>query len=148
MKNTYLALVVLIGLTLCSCKKDSKSSSNTLVSKTWKRALVDKNPATNPASPSGTINSSIVYYAVEDCEKDDTFKFDTDGNLTFKRNAEKCDPMEQSEEVQSYTIDRVKKELTINGVKYNLAEESKDQIKYYALLPSNNDPRFLVFLLQ
>ncbi len=148
MKNKYLALVVLIGLTLSSCKKDSKSSFNTLLSKTWKRALADKNPSTNPASPSGTINSSIVYYAVQDCEKDDTFKFDTDGRLIFKRNIEKCDPMEQSDEVQSYTIDRVKKELTINGVKYILAEESKDQIKYYALLPSYNDPRYLVFLLQ
>jgi hypothetical protein len=137
MKIKNLTLIAFIILTISSCKKNSDNALNTLTTKTWKRALNDKNPSTN-------LQGTTLYYAVQNCEKDDTFKFGSDGNLILNRGTDKC----ESNETQNYTLDRTKKELIINGNKFTLAEESSDQIKYYAAIPQASGFSYLIYLLR
>lgn len=134
-------LFILIAIFLTNCKKDNPGSSDILISKTWKRALNDKNPSTNPSGP-------IIYYAVQNCEKDDTFKFNSDGTLALDRSANKCDLGENQNVTQSYTVNRTNKELVIEGTKYTLAEETDSQIKYYTVIPSATGVQYLIYLLQ
>ncbi len=140
MKTKLLTLFVLL-FAFSNCKKDDTSSSNILLSKTWKRALYDKNPSTNP-------QGTILYHFVRDCEIDDTYKFGSDGNLMVNKNSDKCDQSELQTENQVYTLNRTNKELIINGTKFTLAEESNNQIKYYTPVSSGNGFQNLIFLLQ
>lgn len=141
MKIKYFVLTTLIILTLSSCKKNSNNSSNILTNKIWKRALNDKNPSTNP-------QGEVIYYPVQNCEKDDTFKFSTDGSLLVNHGTIKCESNELQNETQTYSLDRTKKELIINGIKFTLAEESSEQIKYYSVITQTSGFRYLIFLLQ
>ena len=139
MKTKFLAILLLSIFS--SCGKDKDSSTDILSSRTWTWALNDKNPSTNPSG-------RILYYAVRNCEKDDTFQFTLDGKLIINRSADKCDPDELQNETQSYTLNRAAKELVIHGIKFTLAEESGSQIKYYAPLGSGTGYDYLVFVLQ
>ncbi|OAQ39212.1 hypothetical protein A5893_11130 [Pedobacter psychrophilus] len=143
MKIKKLLLFTLTVLTLSNCKKNSDNSLETLTTKTWKRALNDKNPLTNP--PGANQNS---YGAIQDCDLDDTFKFQSNGNLIINRGSNKCSQSEIYSENQTYTIDRTKKEIYINGEKYFLAEESKVQIKYYRAIPATTGFNYIILLLQ
>jgi hypothetical protein len=138
---TIAALSLFTLFTFSGCKKDNKNSTDIFTSKTWKRGLTDKNPSTNPPG-------KVLYNPVQNCEKDDTFKFATDGSFIVNRNAEKCDPDELQNETDTYTLNTTTKEFVINGVSYTLAEESANQIKYYVAIPSQTGYNYMVFLLQ
>ena len=141
MKKELLPFIITAVFLFTNCKKDNSSSSDILISKSWKRALIDKNPSTNPSN-------NVVYYAVQNCEKDDTFKFNSDGKLLLNRNTNKCDQSETQNITQSYTINKEKKELVIDGTIYILAEETSSQIKYYSVMPSATGFQYQIFLLQ
>lgn len=138
---TSLVIMALIVLMLSSCKKNSESAPNLLTSKTWKFSLTDKNPATNPSGAN-------AYYAVQNCEKDDTFKFGSDGKLEWFRNKDQCGINETPVVTRTYTYNHKTKELLIDGDKFILAEESKSQIKYYKPIARTNGFDNLIFLLQ
>lgn len=133
--------MLLIVLTLSNCKKDSESAPNLLTSKTWKYGLIDKNPSTNPPGAN-------AYYAVHDCEKDDTFKFGSDGKSERFSNTNNCGVNEPPVLTRTYTYNSKTKELTINGDKFTIAEESNSQIKYYIPITRTNGVENLIFLLQ
>jgi hypothetical protein len=141
MKTNLLLTALLFVIAFSNCSRDKESQLNTLTSKTWRRALTDLNPTTNP-------QGQIIYYAVLNCEKDDTFKFNEDGSLIIDRNDNKCAQDELQIENQSYSLNRQTKELIIDGTTYILAEESNKQIKYYTVLPTTNGFQYLIFLLQ
>lgn len=141
MKNIQLFILTASLFLFSNCGKENINSTDILVSKTWKRGLIDKNPSSNPTG-------KILYYAVLNCEKDDVFKFNSDGKLTINRSIEKCDINENQSETQTYTLDRTTKKLVINGIEYTLAEESKEQIKYFSPVPSTTGSDNLIFLLQ
>ena len=141
MKTNLLIATLLFTIAFLSCSKDKDDQINTLTSKTWKRGKTDLNPTTNPQGP-------ILYYAVLNCEADDTFKFNGDGSLTINRNNDKCNQDELQNENQSYSLNRPGKELIVNGTTYTLAEESNNQIKYYAVIPTTSGFQSLIFLLQ
>ncbi len=141
MKRKFLPFILIAVLGLTNCKKDKSTSTEILVSKTWKKALNDKNTATNPTG-------TVIYSSFQNCEVDDTFNFGTDGKLLVNNGSVKCDQNETQNVTQTYSINRSTKELIINGVKYTLAEESSNQIKYYATLPPVTGYQYLVFLLE
>jgi hypothetical protein len=141
MKTNLLLTALLFVIAFSNCSRDKESQLNTLTSKTWRRALTDLNPTTNP-------QGQIIYYAVLNCEKDDTFKFNEDGSLIIDRYDNKCAQDEFQIENQSYSLNRQTKELIIDGTTYILAEESNKQIKYYTVLPTTNGFQYLIFLLQ
>jgi len=141
MKIKFALLIVALSLSLSNCKKDKQNSPKSLTSKTWRRGLIDKNPATNPTG-------KVLYYAAETCERDDTFKFGKDGKLTINRNNHKCDPNEIKIESQPYTLDTIAKKLIIDGTEYTLAEASLEQIKYYSTVPEGVGFESLIYLLQ
>jgi hypothetical protein len=85
---------------------------------------------------------------VQNCEKDDTFKFGVDSKLEINKNSDKCDQNENQNSTQTYTLNRTTKEFIINVTKFTLAEESNNQIKYYEIVPSNTGFEYIIFLLQ
>jgi hypothetical protein len=132
-------LILFLAL-LSSCKeKDENEPANFLLAKDWKRGLVDKNTSTNPPG-------RIVYYAVLNCQKEDTFRFGSDGTLTINQGTDKCDNNESVYKTVAYTKNN--KDLILDGVKFTLAEESKTQIKYYAPLPPATGYDYMVYLLE
>lgn len=141
MKIKVLIVILFVSITFSNCRKDKQDPPQTLTSKIWKRGLTDINPSTNP-------HGKVIYYAVKNCEKDDTFKFGTNGKLILNRNEDKCDPDKSQIASKSYVIDRAAKKLVINGTEYTLAEVSKNQIKYYSAIPAGTGYEYLIFLLQ
>ena len=141
MKTKLSTFITLTLITFFACNKDENSSNTIITSKTWKRALIDKNPSTNP-------QGVISYYAVLDCEKDDTFKFESSDNLVINRGTNKCETNESQNSTQTYTLNRANKELVINGTRFTLVEESSEQIKYYATLPMASGFSQVIYLLQ
>ncbi len=141
MKRKFLPFILIAVLGLTNCKKDKSTSAEILVSKTWKKALNDKNTSTNPIG-------TVTYSSVQNCEVDDTFNFGTDGKLLVNKGAIKCEQNEAQNTNQTYSLNRTTKEFTINGTKYILAEESNSQIKYYTAIPSVTGFQYLIFLLQ
>lgn len=122
----------------CFKNENIMDNGSILTSKKWKRGLTDLNPSSNP-------KGKTIYYAVKDCEKDDTLKFDSN-SLTISENDNKCG----EKEIISvhYTIDREKKEITINNQTYKIAEETENQIKYYSVISSSTGYDFLIYLFQ
>ena len=140
-KITLLTLLSFIFL-FSSCSKDDETvPSNILTSKTWKRGMVDKNPS---SSPSG----SVLYYPVQECEKDDTFRFGSDSKLTVNQGASKCDKNEPASKTVTYSYDEKANTLTIDGINYSVAEMSKSQIKYYIPFASSTGYANYIFLLE
>jgi hypothetical protein len=142
MKINFFLIITFYLVAFSNCKKDDEGSANTITSKIWKRGIVDLNPSTNPSG-------EFLYDPVRACDKDDSFKFGTDGNLVINRNTVKCDEAELQNDTLAYTINRTTKELIIDSVKYTLVEESSKQIKYYVRAPSSaNFNRYIIILLQ
>ncbi len=133
--------VTLFGALFSSCQKDDNGEpTNFIQSKEWKPGLVDKKPSTNPSG-------RILYNAVQNCQKDDTYRFNANNTLTINQGKEKCSTNEEVIKNVSYSYNSINKELIIDGSKYKLAEESNVQLKYYAPLPSNTGYDYIVFLL-
>lgn len=139
MKHKLLPLFSILGLCFFSCKKDKINDSSILTSTTWKWSMVDKTPSINPS------HGNVLYYPVKDCEKDDSFNFGSNGNLTINRGTDQCNENESKTESQKYILDQSSKKITINGTTYTLLEETKQQIKYYATLPNTTGFSFEFF---
>jgi len=138
LKFSALAFLIVIS----ACKKDeSEEIIDILTSKTWKYGLEDINTSTNP---SGTN----VYYAVEECEQDNSFLFKTDGTLVITNGTKKCNDTETATTTLSYSYNKQTKELIIDGVKYKVVEENKTQFKYIAVVPSGTGYNNVIYLLQ
>jgi hypothetical protein len=69
------------------------------------------------------------------------------GALTINQGMDKCSGNEPATETLPYTYNRETKELIIDGFRYTVAEESKEQVKYYTPIPSSNGFEHLIFLL-
>lgn len=144
MKKLVLVItnMLLVLFLLSSCAKDDENTpANLLVSKTWKKGVVDKNVNSNPPG-------RVFYNPWSDCKKDDLITFDSNGKLTVDQGKVKCESKEPLIRTMSYTYDKVTKQLTIDGALFTVAEESKDQIKYYSHLPSHTGYDYMVYLLQ
>lgn len=139
MKKYQLLLLLFAGPIFLQCKKD-KQETHALTTNTWKRGLTDNNISSNPSG-------SIVYSPVLNCEKDDELKFNTNGTLIIKKGSDKCDPEEPATASFNYTFNRASKELVIDSIKYTLVEETQNQIKYFAIVPSPTGFNYVVYLL-
>jgi len=136
-------LLFMLFITLfSSCKKeDENEPTNLLTAKTWTPGLIDKNTSTNPSG-------RIIYNAVLNCQKDDSYRFSSNGTLTINQGTEKCNNNESVAKTVSYTYNQDTKELIIDGIRYTLAEESTSQIKYYTLINPSTGYDYMVFLLE
>lgn len=72
----------------------------------------------------------------------------SDGKLLISSGKEKCEINQPETSTVAYDLNREAMTLTINGVGYQLAELSSEQIKYIAPLPSGSGYDFIIFLLQ
>lgn len=126
----YHPIIVFISLLMVSaCKKDSSDPKDLLVSKTWRPSLKDRSQDTNPAA------AEILYYAVQECEKDDTYRFQTDGKLIKASGTQKCADNQPVSETLDYNMDVGSGQISVNGIKYKLLDLSENQLKYSAPLP-------------
>jgi hypothetical protein len=146
--GTHLLLGFFLSICLCSCggKDKNLANANILTSKSWKRGLVDKNPSTNPNLDYGS--NPVLYSAIPTCQQDDILHFSSNSTLTIDNGANKCSSNEQATETVNYSYNETNKEVTIDGVKYQVAEMSSSQIKYYAPLPPPTSYSYIIFLLQ
>lgn len=142
-KSQVLALFILLLLIIAfACKKDENEEIiDIITSKAWKFGLTDLNTHTNPAG-----NNS--YYAVLECEKDDTFTFKTDGTMVRTFNSKKCDGDVGAFKTVNYSFNKDTRELTIDGVKYAVTEENKSQLKYVLVTPAATGANNRIYLLQ
>jgi len=145
MKKTgaFFAFATLILFTaFIGCKKDeSEEMIDILTSKNWKFGMVDKNAATNPAGTN-------IYFAVPECEQDDIFTFRTDGTVLRAYGTKKCAGNDATNKTVNYSFDKQTRELTIDGVKYTVAEENKTQFKYFQVTPGTTGVNNTIYLLQ
>jgi hypothetical protein len=139
-KLKIVCLILILFTTISSCKEDNTAFVS-ITSKVWAPALTDKNSSSNPSG-------QILYYAVLDCEKDDSYRFGTDGKLTINRGTNKCNNAELSTEIVNYTYNSSTKELIIKGIKYTVADESAVQLKYYTAIPNATGIQYLIFLFE
>jgi hypothetical protein len=126
---------------LCSFAGCKKKDDSVLTSKTWRKSRIDKNAATNPPG-------SVLYVPAPTCELDDTYKFETNGNLVIKNGDSECSSGEPALINKSYSLNRSNKELIIDGSKYTLAEETKDQLKYYSPVPAGSGFQYVVYIFE
>ncbi|WP_162428315.1 hypothetical protein [Pontibacter pudoricolor] len=131
---------VLFIMLFSSCGKENEAPADILLSATWKPGMQDKNPATNPPG-------KVRYFAVLTCQQDDIYHFDAKGTLTINQGTTKCNAGEPTIATLPYTYNRTTKELIIDGMKYTVAEESGEQVKYYAPTASATEFEYLIFLL-
>ncbi len=94
--NLPILFLGIVISTWIACAKE-KNTIDPLLTKTWKRALADQNPSTNP-------KGNVLYQAVIDCQKDDVFSFNADGTLKIDNGTEKCEATEAKIESGTYHI--------------------------------------------
>lgn len=133
-------LLFLFLLSSCA-KEDETTPANLLVSKTWKKGTVDKNPDSNPPG-------RVLYRPLLDCEKDDLLTFDSTNKLTINEGKLKCDSSEPAVKTLSYSYNASTNELIIDGFIYTVAHASKDQIKYHSHLPHHTGYDYMIYLLE
>lgn len=95
-KITILFLALSMAFTVTSCNKDDDDNSTPsnnnpggsnltktemLTAKKWKMTAL-------------TVDGQDFYALMDDCDKDDTHEFKTDGSYTYDEGATKCDPMD------------------------------------------------------
>lgn len=133
-------LILLMTVSFClQCKKDNQET-DALTTNKWKRGLTDKNISSNPPG-------RILYHTALNCQKDDELKFNPSGTLMINNGADKCDADEPEAESLTYSYNRASKEFVIDTERYTLAEETDNQIKYFAPLPSASGYDYVVYLL-
>lgn len=112
MKNTKLILTAFIMLALAttSCKKSStpgKSAAELLTQKTWlyQTSGID-------ADRNGTIDTADD---TDDCEKDNSFTFNTNGSGVMDEGATKCDSGDPQTENFSWVLSNNNTQLALTG---------------------------------
>ncbi len=134
------ASLMLLGTSFGCKKDDSEEIIDVLTSKAWRYGLKDLNTSTNPGG-------SNLYFAVPECEQDDTFTFKTDGTMVRAYGSKKCDGNIAVNKIVSYSFNKQSKELTIDGVKYTVVEENKTQFKYFIVAPGTTGVNNVIYLL-
>ena len=138
----FAAAVLIVFTTFTACKKDENEEIiDIITSKTWKLGLTDLNTRTNPSG-------NNTYYAVLECEQDDTFTFKTDGTMVRTFGSKKCDGDTGTSKTINYSYNKETKELTIDGIKYTVAEENRSQLKYTLTTPATSGVSNKIYLLQ
>ncbi|MFD0940889.1 hypothetical protein [Pedobacter boryungensis] len=136
----YLLFVVLV---FTGCKKEEKEDPlDILTGKTWKYSLVDKNPSTNGTS------ISVPFNVLADCEKDNTLQFKRDGNLIMYTGNAKCTLNESETRTLSFSYNKQTKELIIDGIKCEVLELTKNQLKYKAPVSYQTGYVYVMFILE
>lgn len=134
--------VLFLFVLVFACKKDENEEIiDIITSKAWKFGKTDLNTHTNPSG-----NNS--YYAVLECEQDDTFTFKADGTMVRTFGAKKCDGDVGTSKTVNYSYNKESKELIIDDVKYTVAEENKSQLKYVLVTPATSGVSNKIYLLQ
>ncbi|WP_345210474.1 hypothetical protein [Mucilaginibacter gynuensis] len=138
--NLKLVIAVMLMFTL-GCKKDKadKDPMTLLTSKNWTPTDRDEDNSTNPAD--GTS-----YYAVHNCEKDDTYTFNKDLKLSINGGDSPCQLNEVNPQVSDYNVDFAAKKITIKGTTYTIAAITATQLKIYITLPPTSIVRHNVYV--
>jgi hypothetical protein len=92
---TSLLLLSFLSLTLAfsACKKDENQTKTDLLSKSaWKMTAYTVNPAFPILDINGQITgySNDVFAQMDNCSKDDTYKFNSDNTMKLDEGASKC----------------------------------------------------------
>lgn len=96
MKKLLSMLPVIAALVLmssCEKKEDSLSKTDLLCKAPWKITAGTVNPAMPAVDANGNFTTTNDYFSqLEDCDKDDTEKYDKTGKVTYDNGTAICDP--------------------------------------------------------
>lgn len=116
---TRLLLLSFLSITLAfsACKKDDSPPTKTdlLTGKLWKMSAF----TIDPAFPLFDGNGNIIGYSndllpqMDDCSKDDTYKFSTDNIAKFDEGALKCDSSDPQFTAGAWSLNTEETVLTI-----------------------------------
>jgi len=121
--SQILLLVVVVGCEK-KCEKPKKNSVKILTSKSWRVASEheDKNPSSTPVG--------IIYYKVLDCEKDDIWRFGTNGILEINNGTEFCYAEQDTVSRSWYGYDVINNQLIFHSQCWDIIEISENQLKF------------------
>jgi hypothetical protein len=140
MRKAQIILALSMIVLFSNCNKKEKTTINIIASKNWKIGVEDLNPSNDPPG-------SFSYHIVKNCDKDDVLIFRLDSTLVINRNENKCDQDELQTKTIEYSINRSTNNLMIDGINYNLVEETFSQIKYYINVPKGTNLTHRVYFL-
>ena len=138
MRFTVLFLLV---FSLFSCSDKDQKPTDQLQNGTWKAAMKDGNPSSNP-----TGSSSVVYYAWDLCQQDDIYTF-KNGKRYIDKGVVSCGIAEQASEV-NYQYNPQNQKLVIGETSFDVAELNENRLKYYVKTPGPGGSSFLIFIFE
>ncbi|WP_345953748.1 hypothetical protein [Mucilaginibacter sp. PAMB04168] len=141
----FIIIISLVSLTLASCKKEEKKtieefSMDALINDAWMLTLNDSNTSTNLKT------GNNVYYAVQDCQKDDVYAFSKSNELFIDFKNTVCNPSENSK--SNFVFDKTNRKITIAGVTYTVLELSEKRLKYTVAVPTASGVNNIIYLFE
>ena len=118
MKNYFLLLALGAAFTFSACDNDdddastpSQTRTQMLTSKTWQ--ISARSQVYTDSAGNSTTDTSL-----DNCEKDDTYKFTTDNKINFDEGATKCDPddPQTGTGTWAFSSNETKLDLTVSGI--------------------------------
>ncbi len=110
MKKITLILIAFTFLTVSACKKEEKKSkTDLLTSSAWKPKSFIYDPI-----------DDVPVDELEDCLKDDTFKFNAGGTGVINVGTVKCDPAEQQTEQFTWAFAASETQLILEGETWSI----------------------------
>lgn len=129
LKQPFRLLIICLlsfNLLFSSCKKDEEELSpktELLTNSAWKMTAYTVDPGFPTFDNEGNITGSTngIFVLLDDCEKDDTHKFNTDKSLVTDEGMTRCDSSDPQKTNGTWTFNTDETTLTIT-------EEGESQI--------------------
>jgi len=151
--KTSALLLVSSSLLIASCKKDTSNDDPTGVqSTTSSTSSTSGGSTTSGTNPNPTVTKTDLitgktwkltaatvspkmqgmedmFAMMEDCEKDNTIKYNKDKSVVMNEGAQKCDMMDPQTKTGAWTFSSDEAVLTVDGKNYTLVNLSSNQLK-------------------
>ncbi len=128
MKKVLLS-IALLNIFMAGCKKEettvSKSKTELLCAHYWKVVSLTVNP---PLDLDGSPVSDLLSI-MDDCQKDDLVKYNTDKTLIFDEGATKCDPASPQTSSGTWSFNSDETILTEDDEDLTLVELNETTLK-------------------
>lgn len=130
-KPILFLLGILLLASASACKKDSASNTDKLTSGKWKLASSMSSFTFN-----GNLQTFDVYAQLGDCQKDNTFQFNSDGTAVSDEGATKCGSNDPQQTTGTWAFAQNETHIIVAGIGYDFDAEiveltdTKLEVKY------------------
>lgn len=134
MKKYLSIFISLLILTTIGCKDEEtapiKTRTDLLTVSPWKLKAVIVEPGIDFL---GTIITDFYAQVYEDCDKDNTEKYNTNGTIVYDEGKEKCDPTRPQTETSSWRFDANETKIILDSSEettFTIESLSDTEFKY------------------